>query len=138
MSASGAISCRFWSEVEPSAVQVVKALTGRARPSTLKKMELAESAYHFDGFRLDGAWRAYPSGHSAAVWASCVALGLRYRKVMVPMLIFGVIAAWARMYGNYHWPTDVLHGAALGAVFGWFWGRSVCSQDRGEEALPSA
>jgi membrane-associated phospholipid phosphatase len=88
-------------------------------------MELAESAYHFDGFRVDGAWRAYPSGHSAAVWASCVVLGLRFRKLMIPMLIFAVIVAWARMYGNFHWPTDVLHGAALGAVFGWFWGRPI-------------
>lgn len=104
-------------------VQTAKTVFGRPRPSTLVKSEEANSAYDFRGPTVKGGWRAYPSGHSAAVWASCLALGLRRRKAIVPLLLFAAVVAWSRMYGNYHWPTDVLSGSALGAVFGWFWGQ---------------
>lgn len=108
-------------------VQVLKALSGRPRPSTVAKTEEAQHAYDFTGPNHRSGWRSYPSGHSAAVWASCVALGLRFRKALVPLLLFGVLVAWSRVYGNYHWPTDVFSGAALGSLIGWFWGRGSVS-----------
>lgn len=103
-------------------VQTLKTFSGRPRPSTLAKSEEAQTAYDFRGITFKGGWRGYPSGHSAAVWASCIALGLRFRKALVPLLIFASIVGWSRIYGNYHWPTDVLSGAALGTLIGWFWG----------------
>ncbi len=104
--------------------QTLKTVTGRPRPSTLIKDEMAQNAYDFRGPTLEGGWRGYPSGHSAAAWGSCVALAYRRRKWAIPLILIAVLVSWSRMYGNYHWPTDVLHGSGLGAVFGWFWGRS--------------
>lgn len=112
-----------------AAVQTAKAVFGRPRPSTLVKSEEANSAYDFRGPIIKGGWDSYPSGHSAAVWASCLALGFRRRKAMIPLILFACLVAWSRMYGNYHWPTDVISGSALGAIFGWFWGMP----DRKEE-----
>ena len=103
-------------------VQAIKTTNGRPRPSTLAKSEEAQSAYDFRGVTFKGGWRGYPSGHSASVWASCIALGLRFRKFLWPLMLFSALVAWSRVYGNYHWPTDALHGSALGALFGWFWG----------------
>ena len=104
------------------AVQTIKTFNGRPRPSTLAKSEEAQSAYDFRGVTFKGGWRGYPSGHSASIWASCVALGLRFRKLLWPLMLLSAIVAWSRVYGNYHWPTDALHGSALGAWFGWLWG----------------
>ena len=104
------------------AVQTIKTLNGRPRPSTVAKREEAQSAYDFRGVTVKGGWRGYPSGHSASVWASCMALGFRFRKFLLPLAIFGGVVAWSRVYGNYHWPTDAMHGSAFGALIGWFWG----------------
>lgn len=104
-------------------VQTAKTLIGRPRPSQVLKDEEAKSSWQLRGPTVKGGWRAYPSGHSTAVWASCIALGLRWRKGMVLCVGFGILVAWSRMYMNSHWPTDVLHGAGLGTIIGWFWGR---------------
>lgn len=103
-------------------VQTLKTFPGRPRPSTLAKSEEAQSANDFRGVNFKGGWRGYPSGHSATIWASCLALGLRFRKVLIPLAVFAGVVAWSRVYGNYHWPTDVIHGSALGVLFGWLWG----------------
>lgn len=111
-------------------VQVLKSVFGRPRPSTLSKNELATSAYDFQGPYIKGGWMSYPSGHSAAVFASCLALGLRYRKCLIPLLVFAGVVAWSRIYGNYHWPTDALHGAAYGVALGWFFSREKASLEK--------
>ncbi|MEM9081329.1 MAG: phosphatase PAP2 family protein, partial [Verrucomicrobiota bacterium] len=103
------------------AVQTGKNLIGRPRPRLVDDGR-AESAYAFKGPTWSKKWHAYPSGHSAAVWASCVALGLRWRKGFWVCVGFAALVAWSRVYGNYHWPTDAMHGSALGFFFGWLWG----------------
>lgn len=107
------------------AVQAIKTTNGRPRPSTLAKSEEAQSAYDFRGVTFKGGWRGYPSGHSASVWASCIALGLRFRKWLWPLVLLAAVVAWSRVYGSYHWPTDAIHGSWFGALIGWFWGGSA-------------
>ncbi len=104
------------------AVQILKTTNGRPRPSTVAKKEDARSAYDFRGVTFKGGWRGYPSGHSASVWASCLALGLRFRRWLWPLAVFAGVVAWSRVYGNYHWPTDAIHGSMFGALIGWFFG----------------
>lgn len=116
------------------AVQAIKTTNGRPRPSTLAKSEEAQSAYDFRGPTFKGGWRGYPSGHSASVWASCIALGLRFRKWLWPLAVFAGVVAWSRVYGNYHWPTDAIHGSWFGALIGWFFGGILVRKSGEDEA----
>ncbi|MBK1834344.1 phosphatase PAP2 family protein [Roseibacillus ishigakijimensis] len=104
-------------------VQTMKTLPGRPRPSTVVKKEEATSAFDFRGPNFKGGWRGYPSGHSASAWGSALVLGLYFRRLLIPAIAFSLLIAWSRVYGNYHWPTDALHGSAIGIFFAWLWSR---------------
>jgi undecaprenyl-diphosphatase len=63
-------------------------------------------------------WSAFPSDH--VVMFSALAVGLWYvsRRMGLALLLFAVfIVGFPRVYYGMHYPTDVLAGAALGAVF---------------------
>lgn len=59
---------------------------------------------------------SFPSGHtSAAVSVAVTALFIN-RKIGIGMLIFAILMAFSRMYLGVHYLTDVLAGAAIGAL----------------------
>lgn len=64
-----------------------------------------------------------PSGHSQMGAGLFFTAAFRYKKwwawVLFPLLTLGVM--WSRMYFGVHYPTDVLLGASLGALFACFW-----------------
>ncbi len=64
---------------------------------------------------------AYPSGHSATVFATAavlaVTLGLRGRRLAL-LLGLGALVAVSRVVVGAHWPRDI----AMGAAVGWFSG----------------
>ena len=63
---------------------------------------------------------SFPSGHTAASFASVTALWLAGKKQWaMAALPVGVLIAFSRMYLCVHYPTDILGGAILGAVCGW-------------------
>ncbi|MBA3261085.1 MAG: phosphatase PAP2 family protein, partial [Thermoleophilaceae bacterium] len=59
---------------------------------------------------------SFPSDHAAGAYAIAVAILLRHRKAGVVALILATLVAVARVALGTHYPTDVLGGAALGAV----------------------
>ena len=63
---------------------------------------------------------SFPSGHTAASFASVSALYFAGRKRMAAgALIVSVLIAFSRMYLYVHYPTDVLGGLIIGLLCGW-------------------
>lgn len=63
---------------------------------------------------------SFPSGHTAASFASITALFLAGEKKLAwPALILGTVMAFSRMYLYVHYPTDILGGIAVGILSGY-------------------
>lgn len=63
---------------------------------------------------------SFPSGHTAASFASASALYFAgEKKLWKPVLALAVIIAFTRLYLYVHYPTDILGGMAVGIVAGY-------------------
>ena len=63
---------------------------------------------------------SFPSGHTAASFASAAALYFAgEKKLWKPALVLACLIAVSRLYLYVHYPTDILGGALLGAFAGW-------------------
>ncbi len=88
----------------------VKKLLGRPRP------ELWERRGWF-------GWDAYPSGHvmaSTAVLFTIAFILHHERGWRWPFLVAGLfppVIGYSRMYDGVHWPTDIIGGAIVGAIW---------------------
>lgn len=62
---------------------------------------------------------SFPSGHTAASFASVMALYLEgEKKLWIPTLVLAVLIAFSRLYLYVHYPTDVLGGMIIGIAAG--------------------
>ena len=59
---------------------------------------------------------SFPSGHSATSFACATVLAAFAPRLRVPLFALAALIAISRLYNGVHYPTDVLAGAALGAV----------------------
>jgi membrane-associated phospholipid phosphatase len=97
--------------------RVVKVAAGRARPSAVESRGL-----HWVTFRgptAEAKFHGYFSGHTAATWGGAVVLAVLYPRVGWLVVVTAGAVGWSRLYGNHHYPTDVVHGAAWGVAWGW-------------------
>ena len=69
--------------------------------------------------RADATGYSFPSGHTAASFASVAALKTANNRLWKPALALAVVIALSRLYLYAHWPTDILGGAAVGILAGW-------------------
>ena len=91
---------------------LLKPLVARVRPCDILT-EVQLLIPHPDDF-------SFPSGHTAASFASVTALWLAGKKQWaMAALPVGVLIAFSRMYLCVHYPTDILGGVILGAACGW-------------------
>lgn len=92
-----------------AAAQVVSRLVDRPRPFVS----------HHDAVHLFSAHAAdagFPSDHTTAAFAIGTAVLLRNRRWGAIVLALATVLALARVAMGVHYPTDVLGGAALGAL----------------------
>ncbi len=64
---------------------------------------------------------SFPSGHTAASFASVTALFLaKERKLWKPALVLAVLIAFSRLYLYVHYPSDIIGGIVVGITAGFF------------------
>ena len=103
---------------------LIKGAVGRSRPFVSPDDADEYSPGH--GF-LTSARASFPSGHTSAAFAAATVLireidaqHPRARLIGGPLLLgAATFVGFSRIYDQQHWPSDVVVGAALGAITGY-------------------
>ncbi|MBO5473684.1 MAG: phosphatase PAP2 family protein [Lachnospiraceae bacterium] len=78
---------------------------------------------------------SFPSGHTAASFASAVALYYAgSRKLCMAAFVLAAVLAFSRLYLYVHYPTDILGGIAAGVLSGYIGYRIVNKCSRHKQA----
>lgn len=91
---------------------VIKPLISRARP-----FEMSDDILNNILISLPTDY-SFPSGHTAAAFASATAVFCCNRKYGVILLIAAFIMGVSRIYFVVHFPTDVIGGLCIGVIVG--------------------
>ncbi len=93
-------------------VTLTKMALGRPRPEAATLL--------FRPLTLDPYFHSLPSGHTAEITGSCVALALWLRRAPLSLALGLAIAlvGFSRLYLFQHYPTDVFFGWMFGSVSG--------------------
>ena len=102
----------------------IKGIVGRARPRI--SPDDAGDLQWMRGAREGNDYQSFPSGHTTAAFAFAAAVTAETRRLApeharaVGVTTYGLATAtaFARMYSDAHWLTDVLAGATIGIVTG--------------------
>ena len=97
---------------DQTSATLLKPIFHRSRPSVV----LAD-AEPFFGVR--GSF-SFPSVHAANSFAAALVLDAIFPGARLAFLIAAGLVAYSRVYVGDHWPSDVVAGALVGCVIGWF------------------
>jgi membrane-associated phospholipid phosphatase len=63
---------------------------------------------------------SFPAGHAATAFAGAVLLSAAVRRypIVALLILLATLVGWSRVYDGVHYPSDVVAGAAVGAVCG--------------------
>jgi undecaprenyl-diphosphatase len=61
---------------------------------------------------------SFPSAHAMTAFAGAVAVGMRWKKTLVPLLALAAAVGYSRVYIGVHFPYDVASGALIGILIG--------------------
>lgn len=115
------------------AATILVAVLGGVLISTLAKQLIDRTRPELVPHAVEVSTASFPSGHSmmaATVYFTLAALAMQFQSrrgeqlylVGVAVVLTGVVG-WSRIYLGVHWPTDVLAGWTIGAVWAllvWF------------------
>jgi undecaprenyl-diphosphatase len=87
---------------------IIKRIIGRVRPSDL-------GAFAYEPFSWRADYASFPSGHSANVFATLVAVGVIFPRVRPLLWVYALGIAASRVIVSSHFVSDVVAGAAFGA-----------------------
>lgn len=87
----------------------VKRLIGRVRPS-------ARGPFAYEPFSWRPDYASLPSGHSIAVFSALVAIGLVVPRARPVLWVYAITICVSRVAVSAHFPSDVIAGAAFGAI----------------------
>ncbi|MBI4035273.1 MAG: phosphatase PAP2 family protein [Candidatus Chisholmbacteria bacterium] len=59
---------------------------------------------------------SFPSGHTALAFALATSVFLHRHKVGLIFILAAIVVGLARVFGNVHYPVDILGGAAIGVT----------------------
>ncbi len=110
--------------------QIGKLSTQRERPDE------AQDQYDFwvNGFNIDHD--SFPSGHCTVAFSTATVVSMEYGSdyPWITFLAYGLASttAFARIYDDHHWASDVFMGAAIGTAVGW--AISEFHRERGRQA----
>lgn len=97
---------------------LMKPIFARPRPSHDPAiMDMLAYAFNYKG----GAF-GFPSSHAGNTFAIATFLTLLFKDKFLCFSIFSwaILCSYSRMYLGVHFPSDILVGASLGIIFGWF------------------
>ena len=118
-------------------VTVVKGFIGRMRPSELGPFTYAPWSWQHK-------YASLPSGHSAAAFATAIAIGALWPRLRVPLWIFAGVIGLSRVVIHAHFVSDVVAAAFVGSfgailVRNWFAARRLAfvpGRDGAVHAMP--
>lgn len=98
---------------------LIKISKSRLRPS--HQQELSQKLHYVNEYR--GGKYSFPSGHAANTMGIAIfltlLLGRRYSLLRWIPVPWSLIVGFSRVYLGVHFPSDVLAGFLLGALWGW-------------------
>lgn len=92
-------------------VEFIRWLWQRPRPFIANNVNLLSNY-------LDKA--SFPSGHAAFFFALSTVVFFYNKKIGALFLLGSFLISLARVFSGIHWPSDILAGAIIGILFGWF------------------
>ncbi len=93
------------------ATKILKTAIGRARPKLLEA-----DIYQFNPVTFKHDWNSMPSGHSTTAFTVAAALFILFPNLRVLWILLGIALAASRVVINAHYLSDVVAGAAVGAL----------------------
>jgi membrane-associated phospholipid phosphatase len=93
-----------------------KFIFGRARPFTGE----GKLSFHPFNFKYGNKYFSLPSGHSSLSFTVSTIIASKFDNSLLKAIIFtpAVLTAFARVYNNQHWFSDIFLGSAIGYLIG--------------------
>jgi len=95
---------------------VLHVTCGRPRPRAFSRH--ANLTDKFTGPTLKSDFHSFASAHTSSCFGSSTPVLLALPEVGLPATLVAGAVGWSRVYGNHHYPTDVLAGMSLGFFVG--------------------
>jgi undecaprenyl-diphosphatase len=90
-------------------ITIAKRWIGRVRPS-------AQGPFAYEPLSWRPDYASFPSGHATTAFAALVAIAFLYPRVRPALWVYALLIAVSRIIVDAHYPSDVIAGAAFGAV----------------------
>lgn len=113
-------------------VNIIKLFFGRSRPRLLDD----GGPFQFDPFSMSHLFQSFPSGHSTTCGAVAMVLIIWFPRWWLPILAAGFALALSRIAAQAHYPSDVMAGFGLGALYTLHLARWLAVRGRAFRIIP--